>query len=195
LIIAEDNFAEEYEDLDISSKEFVKIEFDECTFRKCDLSHSSFKDCIFTECSFYNCDLSLVKVTNSKISDVSFVDCKVIGVDWTRASWDSLIKKPMKFKTSIINSSSFYGLELEGMKLKECEARDVDFREANLKESDFSFTDFENSIFFNTNLSEVNFSYAKNFNIDIKNNILKDALFSRYEAINLLNGIGIKIID
>jgi len=195
LIIDDDNFAEEYENLDLSSKEFTNIEFDECIFKKCDLSNSSFRNCIFTGCSFYNCDLSLIKVVNSKISDISFVDCKIIGVDWTKASWDSLIKKPIKFKTSVINSSSFYGLELEGMKIKECEAIDVDFRETNLNEADFTCTDFKNSIFFNTNLAKVDFSYAKNFNIDIKNNILKGALFSRYEAINLLNSIGIELID
>lgn len=195
MIFEEDNFAEEYEDLNIRSKEFTKIEFDECIFRKCDFSSSSFINCIFTGCYFYNCDLSLIKILNTKFSDINFIDCKVIGVDWTKASWDSLVNKPIKFKNTVINSSSFYGLKLESMEVKDCEARDVDFREANLKESNFTCTDFQKSIFFNTNLTKVNFSYAQNFNIDIKNNILKGALFSRYEALTLLNGLEIEFID
>jgi fluoroquinolone resistance protein len=101
----------------------------------------------------------------------------------------------MVFKTSVINSSSFYGLELEGLSIKECEAKDVDFREANLSEATFIYTDLSEALFFNTNLLKVNFSYAQNFNIDIKNNPLEGAIFSRYEAIRLLSGLGIELID
>jgi len=191
----QDNFAEEYENLNISQQEYVKIEFDECTFTKCNLSHASFKNCIFAGCHFIDCDLSVVTVINSKFSDIRFSDCKLIGIDWTRASWDSLIKQPMKFSNSVVNSSSFYGLELDGLELHACEVRDVDFTNANLKESDLRYSDFTNSIFANTNLSKANFSYAKNFDIDIKNNILKGALFSRYEAVLLLSSLGINLID
>ena len=195
IIFKEDNFAEDYENLDLNFKEFVNIEFEECSFKKCNFSNSKFKNSIFSGCSFYNCDLTLLGVINSKFSEVTFIDCKIIGVDWTKACWDSLTTKPMKFQTSVLNSSSFYGLNLEKLTIKECEAKDVDFREANLKEADFTFTDFTDATFFNTNLTNANFGYAKEFNININHNILNGAKFSRYEAIRLLISLGIKLVD
>ncbi len=101
----------------------------------------------------------------------------------------------MKFETSVLNSSSFYGLNVEKLTLKECEAKDVDFRESNLKEADFSYSDLTDAVFFNTDLSNANFSHAQQFNIDIKNNILNGAKFSRYEAVRLLGGLGIELVD
>jgi len=195
IVFSKDNFAEDYEDLNLTHKEFVHVEFDECSFKKCDFSHSLFKNSIFTGCRFYNCNLSLISVLDSKFSEVTFIDCKIIGVDWTKACWKSLTTKPMKFQTSVLNSSSFYGLDLEKLTLKECEAKDVDFREANLKESNFIYTDFTDAVFSNTNLSKVDFTYTENFNIDIKNNILEGTKFSRYQAIRLLSGFGIEFVD
>jgi uncharacterized protein YjbI with pentapeptide repeats len=190
-----DNFAEDYENLDFNSQEFLNLEFDECTFTKCHFGSSSFKNCKFMGCRFHNCDLSLIKVLNSKFSDMTFTDCKIIGVDWSRACWDSLILKPLKFETSVLNSSSFYGLNLEGLILRECEAKDVDFREANLCWGIFVYADFQDSLFFNTNLSKANFSHAKGFDIDVKTNILEGAVFSRNEAVRLLEGLGIELSD
>lgn len=194
-IFLKDNFAEDYKNLNLSFNEFENIEFDECSFEKCNFSHVSFKNCIFEGCKFYNCDLSLIRVINSKFSEVSFIDCKIIGVDWTKAYWDSLIKKPSFFQNSALTSSSFYGLDLPGLILKECEAKDVDFRATNLEESDLSYTDFTDAAFFDTNLTKANLSYARNFNIDIKTNTLEGAKFSRYEAVRLLDGLGIELID
>lgn len=190
-----DNFAEDYRNLDLHSGELSNIEFDQCTFTQCNFAHTLFKSCLFTGCVFRNCELSLMRVINSKFSDVIFVDCKVIGVDWTKANWDSLIKNPMKFEGSVLNGSSFYGLCLEELILKECEAKDVDFTGANLSESTLTYTNFSEAVFSNTNLSKANFSYAENFDIDIKTNTLKGAIFSRYDAIRLLSGLGIELID
>lgn len=193
--IKSDNFAEKYIELDLRFQELLNIEFDECTFVKCDFSNTKFKNCIFHSCTFLQCDLSLVNVVYSKFLEIAFIDCKVIGIDWTKASWNSLIKTPIKFESSIINSSSFYGLDLKGMILKECEAKDVDFRETDLSEADFSYSDFSDTSFLHTNLTKVNFSYAKNFNIDIQANILKGAIFSRYDAIRLLSAFEIEFVE
>ena len=79
--------------------------------------------------------------------------------------------------------------------LEECKAHDVDFREAELTEANFSHSDLSNSLFGHTDLSDANFEEAVNYSIDILNNRLKGARFTRAEALGLLEGLDIELID
>lgn len=195
MIIEEDNFAVSFEALDFSASEISHKEFEDCTFIKCDFSHSSFKKCKFEYCHFSHCNLSLMQVLDSQFSGVVFEDCKIIGVDWTVASWTALTLRAPKFKNSVLNDSSFWGLKLESIMINGCEARDVDFREANLQEADMQDTDFTRALFRHTNLIKSNFRQATGFDIDIRLNAIKDAKFSRYEAVRLLAGLEIELVD
>jgi uncharacterized protein YjbI with pentapeptide repeats len=76
-----------------------------------------------------------------------------------------------------------------------CFAKDVDFRHANLTQSNFSDTDFRYSLFHNTNLNKANFVGASQFNIDITSNDVSNAKFERLEALNLLAGLDIELVD
>ena len=195
MMLEADNFAESFENLDFSGTEIIKIEFEDCTFSRCDFSHTSFKKCKFDNCHFSHCNLSLMQVLDSQFSGVVFEVCKIIGVDWTKASWSALTQRAPKFKKSVLNDSSFWGLKLEGIMIHGCEARDVDFREANMKEADLCDTDFLRALFRNTNLRESDFTHANNFDIDVKTNEIEGAKFSRYEAVRLLPGLGIELVD
>jgi len=194
-MIEEDNFAEDFQNLDLSGQEIVAKEFDDCTFTKSDFSHTAFKQCKFITCHFSRCDLSLIEVLDSQFNGCHFEDCKVIGVDWTKASWSALTQRELKFKRTVLNDSSFWGLKLESIMISSCEARDVDFREANLTKADLSDTDFSCALFRNTNLTEANFSYASNFDIDVRVNTVRGAKFSRYDVWRLLSGLDIVLVD
>lgn len=194
-MIEEDNFAENFENLDLSGQEIIAKEFDDCTFVKCDFSHTAFKQCKFITCHFSHCNLSLMEVLDSQFNGCCFEDCKLIGVDWTKASWSALTQRALKFKRAVLNDSSFWGLTLESIMISSCEARDVDFREANLSKSDLSDTDFTNALFRNTNLSQANFIHASNYDIDVRVNTIKGAKFSRHDVYRLLGGLDIEIVD
>jgi len=132
---------------------------------------------------------------SQKFSDVEFNQCKILGVDWTKAYWRGLVlSSPLKFQGCLINSSSFYGLNLTKVVFEECRAHDVDFREANLTGANFSHTDLNNSLFGNTNLTSANFNEAVNYDIDVNKNLVKDAKFCRYEAVRLLESLGVHLI-
>ena len=79
--------------------------------------------------------------------------------------------------------------------MKECRVKDVDFRNATLKEANFSSSDFKGALFANTHLENANFTDAQNTSIDIRTNNLKGAIFSRYEALYLLETMGIVLVD
>jgi uncharacterized protein YjbI with pentapeptide repeats len=137
-----------------------------------------------------------MKLTNTKMSDVDFVSCKMIGIDWTMGDWKSLLNAdPLRFQECILNDSNFFGLTLEGMVMRECRAKEVDFRNATLTNANFIGTDFKGALFSNTHLEGANFTDSSNTMIDIRSNHLKGAIFSRYEALFLLETMGIVLVD
>ena len=185
-----------FNNLNLSGKEVCFSEFDGCTFIECDFSETLFKKCKFIDCCFVKCNLSVVKMEYSKFSDVIFDECKVIGVDWTKASWPNIaLCSSIKFHKCILNDSSFFGLNLEQIVIEGCKAHDVDFREGGFGDANFSYTDFSYSLFSKTNLTGANFTEATNYNIDIYSNEIKGAKFCRYEAVSLLDSLGIELVD
>ena len=137
-----------------------------------------------------------MKLTSSKLSNVSFDSCKMIGIDWTMADWKSLLTaEPLKFKECILNDSNFFGLNLDELEMKECRAREVDFRNCSLKKSNLSQTDFKGALFESTHLEEANFTDTQNTHINILKNHVQGAIFNRYEALYLLETLGIELVD
>ncbi|WP_345974865.1 pentapeptide repeat-containing protein [Sulfurimonas sp. HSL3-7] len=192
----EDNFAEEFIDLDLSEAEIVSKEFEECTFINCDFSEAQLRHCIFDDCRFLKCNLSVVKVDGSRFSNVVFEESKLSGIDWTKAAYSEiLLDAPFTFINCIVDYASFYGLTLQSMVIRECKAYDVDFRECDLSGADLRETDLTDTLFRNTNLSGADLTLAENYTIDINVNTIKGARFSRYEALTLLEGLEITLVD
>lgn len=172
------------EDVSVQLKIFEECEFNGCHFISC-----KFKKCKFINCAFNDCIISDMVPFNCRFNEVKFTGCKVIGVDWTKAEE---LRAP-GFNNSQINYSNFRMLKIPKTKIIACEAKEVDFAEADLSQGDFQRTDFEKSIFFKTNLSQADFRGAKNYFIDVKNNVIKKARFSLPEAMALLQSLDIVI--
>ncbi|MFT6987486.1 MAG: fluoroquinolone resistance protein [Psychromonas sp.] len=188
--------SQNFTDLNLSGDEIAYKEFDGCTFKRSDFSEVLFKKCTFIDCNFSNCNLSNIKIAYSKFLDVTFDECKMIGIDWTKASWPSFdLCSPIKFYNCIINDSYFFGLNLNEIVIESCKAHCVDFRSANLSDANFSYSDFSESLFSQTNLTGADFSESINYNINIFHNEIKRAKFSRYEAVSLLDSLGIELVD
>ncbi|MDA3947443.1 MAG: pentapeptide repeat-containing protein [Helicobacteraceae bacterium] len=192
----DDNFAEEFRDLDVSSAEIFSKEFDDCTFINCDFSEAQLCHCIFEDCHFLKCNLSVIKVDASRFLNVVFEESKLSGIDWTKAAYsDVLLDAPLTFLNCVVDYSSFYGLTLQTLVMRECKACDVDFRESDLSQADFRESDLTDTLFRHTNLSSADFTLAENYTIDINVNTIQGAKFSRYEAFSLLDGLDITLVD
>ena len=176
--------------------QFKHITFERCHFNQCDFSQSDFYHCHFIECVFSQCNLSVMSVVATEFDDVTFSDCIAIGVDWTKAQWPQFMTQTtIKFERSLLDGSNFYALHLPELSLVGCRAHDVDFRETNLSKADLRLTDFNLSQFSHTNLTKANFTDALNYQIDITANNVKQAKFSRFEALSLLEGLDIQLVD
>jgi uncharacterized protein YjbI with pentapeptide repeats len=188
--------SETFVGLDLTNEHLVRKEFDSCVFKECDFSNTIIESCKFIECEFLNCNLSLVNPKYSKFMDVTFNESKLVGVDWTKATWSNMhLPAPIEFYKCVLNDCSFYGLYLAELKMEDCRAHDVDFREGDFHESNFSSTDFTSSIFNGADLSTANFEFAENYYIDINTTRIQHAKFSRHEAVNLLESLDIELLD
>lgn len=192
---------EQYFELSFSKLElpegcYKDIEFEECNFSDCDFSGTKFQSCKFINCDFTRCNLSLLSLNNSRVFGVTFLESKLVGVDWTRATWAiHHIDFELRFQRCILNDSSFFGLRLNRLVLDECKLHDVDFREGDFKESSMNYCDFNNSLFMRTNLQNADFCESTGYAIDVLENQVKGAKFSRFEALSLLECLGIELVD
>ena len=189
-------FTKNFKGLNLSGQTFDNREFEDCTFRECDFSDALLKGCQFIDCEFIKCNMSVLKIVHSKFSAVTFTECKLIGIDWTKASWSEFaISAQLKFYQCNINDCSFFGLNIPGLIMSGCKAHDVDFREGDFRKANFTDTDFSNSLFSQTSLANADFTSAIRYNIDVYLNDINQARFSRFEAINLLSSLGIELVD
>ncbi|MEQ8485804.1 MAG: pentapeptide repeat-containing protein [Pseudomonadales bacterium] len=182
--------------IDLSTSTCDGREFEDCRFEECNFTETAFATCRFLDCTFEGCNLSLARVDGCGFSDVAFEDCKLVGVDWTTARWPNLaLKSPLRFRSCILNDSSFFGLELPELVLDACKARSVDFREGSFPGARFCFSDLAGCLFNRTDLSGADFTDATDYDIDVNFNQVRGARFSRQEALRLLDHLGIELVD
>ncbi|ELY1990487.1 pentapeptide repeat-containing protein [Vibrio harveyi] len=192
----EEYLDEAFNNLDMSSSCYSNIEFEDCQFTSCDLSESTFKNCKFINCDFVDCNLSLVSFLGSKLYELKFKDSKLVGIDWTKANWAVYhVDFELSFTRCILNDSSFFGLTLHELNFDECKLHDVDFREGDYTDSSMTYSSFRHALFMRSNLQGVNFTDSTDYVIDVLENNVKRAKFSRYEALNLLESLGIELVD
>ncbi|MGX9417734.1 pentapeptide repeat-containing protein [Vibrio sp. WJH972] len=179
-----------------SEFEFEGVTFEVCEFVDCDFSQSTFLNCTFNECKFVNCNLSLVNLPASRLFDVIFSESKLVGIDFTKVDWPTFhVDFELQFSRSILNGISMFGLTLNRLIFAECKVIDADFREGNFVDSNWKGCDFSNSLFMNTNLKNVDLSESCYYDINVLNNQVENAVFSRFEALNLLESLGVKLVD
>ena len=164
-------------------------EFEDCRFEACSFTSCTFDKVKFINCAFDGCFMSVIKSSGSRFLETQFTKCKVTGFNWSKT--DAI--RDLSFHECQLNYSDFSYMKIPGIKILGCEAKEVDFTEADLSNADLQNTDFENSRFYNTNLSGADLRGARNFYIDVKNNVLKKARFSFTGAVTLLDCLDIVI--
>ncbi|MFB5171172.1 pentapeptide repeat-containing protein [Erwinia amylovora] len=189
-------FTQAYARLDLSSCGIENTLFEECEFEHCNFTAAQFSRCKFIDCDFRHCNLSLMEIPASRFNHVSFHECKLTGVDWTQAYWPAFNLDPgLHFNKSILSHASFFGLKLPGMKMEECKLHEVDFRECDLAGAEMTECDLYGSLFNHTDLSAADFTDSWDYRIDVLNNTVARAKFSRQEAVTLLESLGIELVD
>ncbi|MEM6160773.1 pentapeptide repeat-containing protein [Erwinia sp. P6884] len=189
-------FDKTFSHLEMSSFRLKGAEFEDCEFNRCNFTSAQLTCCKFINCTFRHCNLSVMEISGSRFHQVSFDECKLSGTDWTRAYWPAFTPDPeLCFSKCILTNATFFGLTLQGTTLTECRLHDVDFRECNLASAEITQCDLSGSLFNHTNLQAADLTDSWNFTINVLNNSVARAKFSRQEALSLLEGLDIELVD
>jgi fluoroquinolone resistance protein len=189
-------FDQRFEKLELPEQVIIESVFENCTFLSCNLSEGHFQNVKFCDCTFENCNLSNIKIKGCSFHTVEFIKSKIVGVNWCEATWPTIkLSCPIHFSECDLSHSTFLGLNLRDIKLTRCRIHDVDFREADLTYANLTYSDFSRSLFMNSNLTEADFSYAESYRINLQYNKVTRAKFMLPEAVGLLYGLDIELID
>ena len=156
-----DQSEKEFQGVHADREEICNAQFQECVFQSSSFIESTFKNCEFEDCIFKNCDLSLIKSVATSYVNCKFMSSKCVGIDWTKTN--IAFSLDISFEESTLNSSVFYGLDLQNISILHCLAKEVNFEESNLTSAKLIGTDFSKSRFQHTNLTKADFSQAKNY--------------------------------
>ncbi len=165
-------------------------EFESCRFVDCDFQGADLSKVIFLECEFEKCDLSNAQLKETGFRDITFRQCKLLGLRFDDCNPFLL---EFRFEDSILDLSSFYGLNLKKTHFKGCQLNEVDFVGTDLSESKFDDCDLQGALFERTNLQKVDFRSASNYRIDPDDNQIKKAKFSWPDVAVLLEKYDISI--
>lgn len=183
-----------FEDLIFDGKSYAdglhKEVFDNCTFSKCDFSNAKIISCSFTDCFFNDCNLSMVNLGLSTLNNVHFRNCKILGVKFNHCH-DFIFH--VDFDNCILDYSSFERRKMSKTRFKDASLKGVDFGEADIKQSKFIESDLDEAIFYNTSMQEADFTTAYNYGIDLSQNQIKKARFSKDGLAGLLSQFDIII--
>jgi len=179
-----------FKKLDFISTPLKLDEYDNCTFIACNFENQNLTNYMFVDCEFVDCNLSLIKVPNTAFKAVQFTNCKLLGIDFSESNPFLL---NMNFDSCIMNLTSFYQLKFKQKKFKNCTLNEADITESDLSESVFEDCDLKRAIFDRSILIKTDFKTAHNFSIDVENNKIKGAKFSKANLAGLLTKYQLKI--
>lgn len=182
-------YREEFISISISGDSLHGVTFDECSFSDCKLVECTFDKCAFIDCKLKESVLSTINPIDSRFLRPQFSTCKVMGFDWSKTGK----LQDLSFVDCQIDYSNFSSLALPRTRVIRCSAKEVRFVEADLSDSIFTDSDLQGSTFFKTNLSRADLKGAKNYEIDVGNNVIKGARFSLPDVLSLLYSLDIVV--
>ena len=179
-----------FKNIDYTTNELPKAEYDNCTFIDCNFSDSYLTGINFLECEFIDCNFSSAKVKGVTFNNIVFKNCKLLGLPFYDCNSFLL---SMQFIGCQLSLASFNNLNLKDSSFRDCKLEKVDFTNVNLSTVSFSSCDLNQAIFNNTNLEKTDFRSSYNYSFSPENNKIKGAKFSKEEVLGLLKSYNIII--
>lgn len=183
-----------YLDREFSQTELEKLtfpaNFDGCAFQNCDFSDVDLSGSEFEDCQFTDCNLSNLKSRKTALKHCEFTDCKLLGFRFDSCDRFNF---SVAFSHCQLDHAVFFQCRMPRTSFSHCRLLQTDFAQADLSESDFDQSDLNGAIFDQTDLKGCDFTSAKNFSIDPRNNSLRKAKFHPSGLSGLLSAFQIEI--
>lgn len=169
-------------------------EFLGCTFVGSDLSNADIRGSRFIECRFERCDLSMWKPKDSVFGECRFEDCRMLGIDWTGASWPRVpLHEANVFVRCDLSMGTFADLDLGATGFTECRLRETSYRLARLGGSAFEGSDCLGADFHGADLSGASLVGVKGLAVDPQSTKLVGATIDAPTGVAILESLGINL--
>ena len=153
--------------------EFRVVKFIKCNILSSKLEKFYFIDVIFQRSSFSRCE---------------FINCKLSGTDFTETIQNNVVYKDTNAQYANFSLSRYNNVLFENTIL-----RNAYFEEDILKNVFFDKADLMQAQIFKTSLKDIDLSNSFIDGITISLEDIKGAIINEYQAINLIELIGVKI--
>ena len=173
-----------FEKINDKNSSLQKGDYECCTFKNCDFSSSDLSKNRFVDCEFINCDLSSANINDVSLQNVRFSDCKLLGLHFENCNEFNF---EVEFHSSLLDHSSFYGVNMSKTSFRSSSLKEVDFTETNLDRAVLDDCNLLGTAFERSILTKADFRTSYSYTIDPENNQIKGAKFSQPEVIGLLN--------
>lgn len=183
-----------FEYLHLRNEKIEETEYVDCIFRHCTFQELEVTNCSFKGCKFEHCSMIQNKFRYCDAFGLSFLSCNIVGVNWAE-----FVKKKSRFlpffimKECTLKYNVFFGLSLKKFDFQSNHIIGCFFEECVMTDCSFHGCHLRDTLFANNNLTNADFTEAKEYQISIETNQLKNARFSFPDVIRLLDGLGIKI--
>ena len=181
---------EVWERYDFTAEDLSGTTFSSCTFEGCDFSAVRLLKTRFEGCRFVESNFSNTVIDHTRFDGVVLESCKLVGLNFGSA--DPLVFELSVFKC-LLRYVNFSQIRWKKAVVRDCEASDSDFRGAQLAGADFHGTKFRACRFHAADLQKADFSGAEGYDLDLRTENLKKAIFSLPEALNLLAPFDLEI--
>lgn len=167
-----------YMQQDLANHRFISCNFLNCDFQQCNLSSSDLVDCRFD-----NCCLSMVDIKGCGFRNAVFAGCTMIGIDFSKCN---KVMFSFEFTDCLLDYCTFFGMNLTSTQIRNCSLKEADFEGVDLTEVNFDNCNLEGTKFLDAILEKADFRTARNFEIDVARNRVKNAKFSSLNLSGLL---------
>jgi uncharacterized protein YjbI with pentapeptide repeats len=179
---------------DVNWGSVIESEFQGCTFVGADLSEAVIADSRFVDCHFQRSDLSLWKPTDSVIGGCVFEDCRMLGIDWTLASWPRVpLHEANAFARCNLSMGTFADLDLGPVRFGECRLRETSFRHARMAGADFGGSDCRGADFHGADLTGALLVGVLDLSVDPRSTKLEGARVDAVTGVGILELLGITL--
>ncbi|MBK8346737.1 MAG: pentapeptide repeat-containing protein [Saprospiraceae bacterium] len=177
---------------DCLNKPLEKAEYEYCQFLNIDMGSADLSGFSFTDCTFVGCNLSMSRISKTSFKSIKWKGCKIMGLKWDECN---PFLFSVSFEDCMLDLSIFYGVRLKKTSFVRSSLKETDFSEADLEHAVFEDCDLAGAVFDGSNLSQCDFSTARQYIIDPEQNYIKNAIFSWPGVSGLLVKYGIRLVD
>lgn len=158
-----------FESCEFESREFIRSEWLDCTFKSMIFSNMNLSESIFYRCRFEHCQLLGTNFSLNRWKQTTVKDSRCDYLSMSQSIIESC-----HWQTSSLKEAFFQEVTIQKeVSFDQCELSQADFSETKLANIDFSSSEFDSLYFSPT--------------------YLKGAIFAHYQAPQLLSMMGVRI--